>query len=87
MRNPMTMITRMTMRKHMDTTMRKRMLTTLRMTMLTQLRRLRRLRRYMTIMKRMAMTIPILIFTHIPTHEQPEPECRHRAAHGGGPRY
>ena len=49
--------------------------TTLRMTMLTQLLRLPRLRRYMTIMKRMAMTIPIpipiLIPTHIPTHEQP----------------
>ena len=71
----MTMLTRMTMRKHLDMSMRKRkrMLTTLCMTMLTQLRRLPRLRRYMTIMKRMAMTIPIpiLIPTHIPTHEQP----------------
>ena len=73
----MTMIMRISTRKHLDMSMR--------MTMLTQLLRLPRLRRYMTIMKRMAMTIPIP--THIPTHEQPEPECRHRAAHGGGPRY
>ena len=85
----MTMLTRMTTRKHMDTStrMRKRMLTTLCMTMLTQLRRLPRLRRYMTIMKRMAMTIPLPIPPHLPTHEQPEPDCCHRAAHGGGPRY
>ena len=75
----------MLMLMRMTTSTRKRMLTTLCMTMLTQLLRLPRLRRYMTIMKRMAMTIPIP--THIPTHEQPEPECRHRAAHGGGPRY
>ena len=75
----------MTMLMLMRMTTRKRMLTTLCMTMLTQLLRLPRLRRYMTIMKRMAMTIPIP--THIPTHEQPEPECRHRAAHGRGPRH
>ena len=71
----MTILTRMTTRKHMDTSTRKRMLTPLRMTMLTQLRRLPRVRRHMTITKRTArrmgmdMIIPMHTRTH--THEQP----------------
>ena len=56
------------------------MITRMRMTMLTQLRRLRR---HMTITKRMAT----IIHTRTHTHDQPYPECRHRAAHGRGPRY
>ena len=55
----MTMITRITTRKHMDTSTR--------MTMLTQLCQLLRLRRHMTITKRTAM----IIHTRTHTHEQP----------------
>ena len=55
----MTMIMRISTRKHLDMSMR--------MTMLTQLRQLLRLRRHMTITKRTAM----IIHTHTHTHEQP----------------
>ena len=53
----MTMTMRISTRKHLD----------MRMTMPTQLRRLRRLRRHMTITKRTAM----IIHTRTHTHEQP----------------
>ena len=55
----MTMTMRISTRKHLD----------MRMTMPTQLRRLRRLRRHMTITKRMATIIHTRTRTH--THEQP----------------
>ena len=69
----MTMTIRISTRKHLD----------MRMTMPTQLRQLLRLRRHMTITKRTAM----IIHTRTHTHEQPEPECRHRAAHRRGSRH
>ena len=57
----MTMTIRISTRKHLD----------MRMTMPTQLRRLRRLRRHMTITKRMATIIHTRTRTHTHTHEQP----------------
>ena len=57
----MTMITRISTRKHLDMSMR------MPMPMLTQLRQLLRLRRHMTITKRTAM----IIHTRTHTHEQP----------------
>ena len=88
------MITRMTM--HKDIRPRKRMImittlhTTMTMTMHTTTRTPLRplcqlLRQDTTTLKRMAMITPIL--TPIHTHEPPQPECRHRAAHGRGPRH